>query len=185
MPRAQHQGALHDAVVWQMWGHALVKFLKSHWFLKRQWQNCYWLHKKQIQTTGQGHNLWHTWNRNSLNSVITLIKKSIFLPFMNRSSSPSNAFFFSWSIWDSLFMVPIYLASLNIRPFPRKIFYHQVVQIINCTYNKDLLVHGGRFISVEKLSEIIAFIILHFQPLPFYGLCLLTSINWTIIALNP
>lgn len=81
-------------------------------------------------------------------------------------------------------MVPIYLASLNICPFPRKIFYHQVVQIINCTYNKDLLVHGGRFISVEKLSEIIVFIILHFQPLP-YGLCLLTSINWTIIALNP
>lgn len=40
------------------------------------------------------------------------------------------------------------------------------------------------FISVEQLSEIVVFITLHFQPLPFYGLCLLTSINWTIIALN-
>lgn len=184
MPRAQHQGALHDAVVWQMWGLALVKFLKSHWFLKGQWQNCYWLHKKQIQTTGQGHNLWHTWNK--LSEFCYYLNKKIYLSSLyEQKLLPFQCiFFFSWSIWDSLFMVPIYLASLNICPFPRKIFYHQVVQIINCTYNKDLLVHGGRFISVEKLSEIIVFIILHFQPLP-YGLCLLTSINWTIIALNP
>lgn len=82
-------------------------------------------------------------------------------------------------------MVPIYLGSLNTCPFPRKIFYLQVVHIINCSYNKDLPEHGGRFISVEKLSEIIVFITLHFQLLPFHGLCLLTSINWTIIALNP
>lgn len=37
------------------------------------------------------------------------------------------------------------------------------------------------FISVEQLSEIVRFITLNFQPLLFYGLSLLTYVNWTVI----
>lgn len=37
------------------------------------------------------------------------------------------------------------------------------------------------FISVEQLSEIVPFITLNFQPLLFYGLSLLTYVNWTVI----
>lgn len=144
MPQARCQGSLQRAVVWWIRGQqALVKFLKSRWFLARQWQKSYWL--KQIQIIGQGRKkACDRAGRETQISVITLIKKSVFLPFIIWSSSPSNTSPPPRSIWDSLFMIPIYLSSLNTCPFPRKIFYLWMIHIINCSYNKDLLGNRGR-----------------------------------------
>lgn len=64
-------------------------------------------------------------------------------------------------------MVPIYPGSLNTCPFPRKIFYLQVTHIINCSYNKGLLVDEGRFISVEKNEWNHSFYYTSFSALTF------------------
>lgn len=117
MPQARCQGSLQRAVVWWIRGQqALAKFLKSRWFLARQWQKSYWLKEKQIQIIGQGRKkACDRAGRETQISVITLIKKSVFLPFIIWSSSPSNTsppppppevfgtvylwFQFTWVVW--------------------------------------------------------------------------------------